>query len=214
MSSPASWMPGWLPADPVGTECADGPQPGTEALRAGMIDIYGGVDLGIYNCREVRGGGALSVHAEGRAWDLGVIKGDPGFGDFALNVLANHAHLLGIQRVIWNRRLYDAASPLGRPYSSVDPHTTHLHIEQTWAAAWLLTTEAVRRALYGLPEPREGHVLLLRRSADDADTMRWMYVDGRRYRLQGWESGVQPLIDAGVATVALADHQLQSIPEV
>lgn len=214
----AAATPEWLPADAPPTECSGREQPGTSALRAVLLDHFGGTNLGIYACREVRGGGSLSVHADGRAFDHGMPgrMGGPAreAGNRVLELVARNARGLGVQRVIWWHRLYDAGSPFGRAYYGDDAHETHLHIEQTVAASRTLTEAAIRLALYGPPAVTGDEMIMLRRAASDADTMRWLYLDGRRFRLQGWTSGVQPLIDAGVPTVALSDTQLRTIPEV
>ncbi len=49
-----------------------GPQPGAVALRDWVLSTYPAAsDLGIYNPRRVRGGLSWSIHADGRAVDIG-----------------------------------------------------------------------------------------------------------------------------------------------
>lgn len=202
-----------MPADPVGTECTGAAEPGTKVLAAELVRAFGGHSMGIYACRDVRGGQGLSLHAEGRAYDHAPRSGDLGEGYAVLNAVAEAADSLGIQRVIWDQVIYDEGSPDGRPYYGSDPHTTHLHIEQTRAAAASLDSATARQALGGTTFDLEGPMLLLRRRDDPEDTMRWLLLNGTRFRLEGWAISVQPLIDAGVPSTALSDTQLRGFPE-
>ena len=73
-----------------------------------------------------------------------------------------------MQTIIWNRRIWSARSPNGRPYSGTASHVDHLHIELNRRAAVGLT-----RAQLGGPQPtsrptirrgaRGGHVENLQR---------------------------------------------------
>lgn len=135
--------------------CTGSAQPGTVALRDGVEATYPGIgNDGIYNCRQTRGGGSWSLHAEGRAWDAHCDAST----QLALgNTLAAHLVIyhqkLGIQRVIWNHRIWDAARGW-HAYNGVDPHTGHLHIEICWAAAkgtQQLTVSYVKSVLPGYP---------------------------------------------------------------
>lgn len=96
------------------------------------------MNFGIYNCRQSTAGGRLSVHAEGRAADIGfpVIGGvaHPQ-GHLLLQVLQINAWDLGLQYIIWNRRSYTRTNPTGKTYTGPNPHIDHLHVEQTWEAA-------------------------------------------------------------------------------
>lgn len=120
------------------TGCTGGPAVGAVDLQNQLADAYGpkeAFSLGIYNCRRVGAPGSpWSVHAEGRAVDLGVLdhSGDLGYAILrALEGLPDDV----LQRVIWDRTTYDLASPRGRPYVGRSPHIDHLHIELSWPAA-------------------------------------------------------------------------------
>jgi subtilisin family serine protease len=131
--------------DPTGTVCSGGPAAGTLALRRILREQFGQRHAEIYNCRPVRGGTSLSLHGEGRAVDLYVNAAQEDelalgnrivqwlvAGDAAGNSHAN-ARRLGVQEIIWNHQIWTAGRRRGegmRPYSGVDPHTTHLHIGQ------------------------------------------------------------------------------------
>jgi hypothetical protein len=141
--------------DRTGAVCSDGPQPGTTALRRLLRARFGERLAEIYNCRPIRGGTSLSLHAEGRAVDYYVNANDPQelqVGDQIVRWLldpddAGNSHAvarrLGVQEVIWNRRIWTAGRRRDdgmRPYSGVDPHTNHLHVGQNRAGAAMQTT--------------------------------------------------------------------------
>ena len=135
------------------TRCTSGPQPGALAFMRWFIEEYGdkgGYNLGIYNCRTVRGGATTSCHGEGRACDAGFPVGDPD-GDRLLRRLLKYPGRLGIQCIIYERRIYSRKSPEGRPYTGLVPHTDHLHVEFTREAAQKLTYRTIRRILSPTP---------------------------------------------------------------
>lgn len=125
----------------VGSRCSGRAQPGAIALRDGVRNVYPAIgDLGIYNCRQSSGGGGLSTHGEGRGWDAacnansqaGLVLGNQVAGE-----LVRLHQQLGVQRIIWNRRITDVPNGMGkwRAYHGTSPHTDHLHIELCWKAA-------------------------------------------------------------------------------
>lgn len=129
-----------------------GPMPGARALMAACLALYPpATNLGIYNPRDQRGTNVTSLHAEGRAIDVGYpdVGGPSGRGHPVGQQLANdmvryHAEL-GVQCVIYYRRIWSTTKPSWRAYSGTDPHTGHLHIELNRAAAAGLTSaEAIR----------------------------------------------------------------------
>lgn len=129
--------------------CTGAPAPGAVAFMAWFTENYGkrgGYNLGIYNCRTVRGGATTSMHGEGRACDLGFPVGDPD-GDALLRVLIANAGKLGIQAIIYERRIYSAKSPEGRPYTGIAPHYDHLHVEFSREAARNLNLKTIRSIL-------------------------------------------------------------------
>lgn len=131
----------WSPSSGA-TGCVGGPRPGTEALLRALLALwgpFGAGSSGIYSCRRVSPGGPWSVHAEGRAVDLSCPLPPAALGRTILGALGESASSLGIQRVIYDRQIYDASSPGGEPHTGDDPHVTHLHIEQTRASAEALT---------------------------------------------------------------------------
>lgn len=120
--------------------CTSGPQPGAWGVLDWYLATYskvGGVSDGIYNCRSVRGGRTTSVHGEGRAFDAGVRPYGAAYGNELADRIVKMSKELGVQCVIWNRKIWSCAHPHAgwRKYSGIDPHTGHLHIELTWAQA-------------------------------------------------------------------------------
>lgn len=118
--------------------CSGKAQVGTTCLRDVILAAFPSArSSGIYNCRDVRGGTAWSVHAEGRAVDInptGKKQGD----DIAVWAVRN-ARKYQIQRVIWYRKLWDYDGGW-REYTGQHPHTDHLHIEQNWDGARTCST--------------------------------------------------------------------------
>lgn len=113
--------------------------------------------LGIYNYRPVRGSTSLSIHAEGRALDIGypVVNGKAHTeGHNLLRRLGGAGRTLGIQAIIWDRRIYSARTPAGRAYTGVNPHIDHLHVELTRHAGETLTAAFIQQTLGGNPPAR------------------------------------------------------------
>lgn len=144
----------WKAAD----HCTGGPTKGAKALLAYCLDEWDEDEAhsdGIYNCRPVRGAGAdlYSIHAEGRAVDLGFplvkVKGIWRANPAGLEVVQRFRPIaadVGIQCMIYNRRIWSAKSPGvdGRDYEGVDPHVGHVHLELTRTAGAKLTVATIR----------------------------------------------------------------------
>lgn len=131
--------------------CSSGPQPGTVALMTVLLEEFPACrSWGIFNCRppNVPGGGSgLSVHAEGRAGDVGMPKLKHPDGMDITQLLILHAAELDIQFVIWNRKKYGCEWGFEpRPYGGY-PHEDHVHFEQNWRGARELTIPTVRTIL-------------------------------------------------------------------
>lgn len=119
--------------------CTSGPQPGAWGQMDWYLTNYaklGGVNSGIYNCRAVRGGRTTSLHGEGRASDNGVRPYSAEYGTKLANAIVNNSRELGVQCVIWNRKIWSSSYPdTWRPYTGAAHHYDHLHVEFTWASA-------------------------------------------------------------------------------
>lgn len=169
-------FPPWEPA----TTCSGSATPGAQALMRWIIEEYGAKgaqNWGIYNCRDIRGGSTTSLHGEGRALDVGFPLGDPDAEELRKRLLRVVGRL-GVQAIIYERVIYSAKSPEGRPYTGVAPHFDHLHIELTSEAAQRLTYATVRAAL-SRPKRRAGE-RILKEGAQGAD-VRWLQ---RKLRLE------------------------------
>lgn len=135
------------------TTVSGGPAPGAKALMSWYLGTYpDGTNLGIYNPKTIPGTAVLSLHAEGRAADLGC----PRWASWATvlaDQLRSYSAELGVQCVIYDRRIWSGAYPDAgwRPYAGADPHDTHLHVELSWYAARYLTVDQIRRVFTRLP---------------------------------------------------------------
>lgn len=134
--------------------CTDGPTAGARAFMAWFVGAYagrGGKNLGIYNCRTVRGGTTTSLHGEGRALDFGINPHRAGYGTALAEQIRLSSAELGVQCVIWNRRIWSGSySRSGwRTYNGTNAHVDHLHVELSWHAARTLTAGRVQQILGG-----------------------------------------------------------------
>ena len=145
---------GWEPAE----GCTEGPEPGAVALMHWVLSTYeriGVYSLGIYNCRMIRGCAFPSVHGEGRALDIGLptgpdSKGTPE-GHRLVERLRRVGEQLGIQCIVYDRRIWSAQSPRpdGRSWAGVVPHYNHIHLELCRESARALTRDRVCSILGG-----------------------------------------------------------------
>jgi len=145
----------------VARGCSVGPEPGTQHLEAAIIAAYGRLgafSAGIFNCRRIGGTLSWSVHAEGRALDVMVGSGGVELGDQLLDALLQSAWPLGLQRIIWNRRQWDADQPAGDVYHGDETHEDHLHIEQEPVIARTLSRTAAGALVPG-SRPVEGVIM-------------------------------------------------------
>lgn len=126
--------------------CTGGSKPGAVALMSWINRNYPkSKNWGIYSCRMIPGSSSMSIHGEGRALDVGydVVggKGNPD-GYRLFSHLKAHAVELGIQGIIWDRKISTNRGD-DRAYSGgpglTEAHVNHLHIEMTNAAARSLT---------------------------------------------------------------------------
>lgn len=144
--------------------CTDGPTPGARAFMAWFLGIYaerGGLNTGIYNCRAVAGTSTTSLHGEGRAMDFGVRPYSAPWGWDLANLLVRHSKALGVQCVIWDRKIWSGshADAGWRDYGGASPHTDHLHVELSWDAARTLTPERIHEVLGAAATGEEGDEL-------------------------------------------------------
>ena len=86
----------------AGTEPSTGPTQGIDNWKSYVLGRWpGGVDLGTWGVRNIRGGETLSVHAVGRAWDWRYANPGPGraAAEEAMAFTIDNHELLGIQAI-------------------------------------------------------------------------------------------------------------------
>lgn len=142
--------------------CTGAAKPGAVALMQWINKNYPkSKNWGIYSCRMIPGSSSMSLHGEGRALDVGYAvvdgKGNPdGYRLFAH--LKQHAVALGVQGIIWDRKISTNKGD-NRAYSGgpdlTTAHVNHLHIELTNAAARTLTSAKIAQIMGTPPASNE-----------------------------------------------------------
>ena len=136
--------------------CTGAPMPGPKALASWYLGAFGdegGTNLGVYNCRNVRGGSTTSLHGEGRAVDLGTPDSRHQAWSWKLaRLLVDNSAELGVQCVIHNRMIWSVSRAEWEPYTGAADHYDHLHVELTWTSGKALTAAQVQHLL-GDPSP-------------------------------------------------------------
>lgn len=117
------------------SRCSSGPMPGTKGAQSYLLGITreeGGRNLGIFNCRAVRGGVSTSIHGVGRAGDVGTQVTNDWSWDVVERMRLLSAEL-GIQCIIHRRRIWSSSfcSAGWRHYDGVAAHFDHWHYELT-----------------------------------------------------------------------------------
>lgn len=133
----------------VGSDaCSGSLTPGARVLREWLMRAFPQVEsIGGYSCRAIVGDSTrMSVHGTGRALDimlpLHAGAADNDLGDPIGEWLIEHAELIGIQYIIWDRWTWMAERPDGskdREYGGTHPHHDHLHVELSLAGAAMRT---------------------------------------------------------------------------
>lgn len=133
----------------IGEEgCGGGLLEGSAVLRDYLLLYFPQAwSIGGYACRPIVGDpDSMSVHATGRALDVMIetvdgTAADNTAGDPIGNWLIEHAELIGIQMIIWDRWIWQASldPPKDHDYTGQHPHNDHLHVELSVAAAALGT---------------------------------------------------------------------------
>ncbi len=152
------------------TTCSPRAKPGVVAFSKLLLRTYPSTrSMGIARSCSV---GGTSEHKEGRAFDWGVSAGSAADRKRVRNLVRwllqtdRHgneyamARRLGIQYMIWNKRIWRAYSADSgwSAYTGSSPHTDHVHFSFSWKGARKNTsfwkgTKADRRAGQVLPAP-------------------------------------------------------------
>jgi hypothetical protein len=139
--------------DPAGNTCLGRAGNSAKAAMAYEISTGQGMrNLGIYNCAYIPGTDQLSVHAVGRALDVGTPKGvvTP-WSLLHVEQLRLFSHEAGIQGLIHNRRAWwSNYGARWLNYDGSNPHINHIHIEiQLKFLDTGITTDWWHRIFYG-----------------------------------------------------------------
>lgn len=108
--------------------------PGTKRLARAIESLFG-VGTTTYRTYRLKKTGTIynySTHSEGRGIDIHA-SGKKGYQ--IVRWILQRVGSLGITAIIFNRTIWSARSPNGRPYTRSNPHTDHVHIELTPEAA-------------------------------------------------------------------------------
>lgn len=139
--------------------CSGKALPGTVALMQYTLERFPYCSsMGIYNCRDVRGGTSLSIHACGRALDVGIPvlssgRANTALGHPVVQFFDQFSTEFGIMGQIYDRVRYDRGDPRGAYYGGTHPHYNHDHVEQRSEKALSLTrAEIIRIAGPAVPE--------------------------------------------------------------
>ena len=92
---------------------------------------------GCWNRRRIEGSTKWSLHAEGRALDVGVAESDDDLGWSVVCHLVARRTLYGTMRVIWAGHIWSAErmDQWRGVTPGTDKHLDHFHVEQYWSAA-------------------------------------------------------------------------------
>ncbi|MFC5380366.1 VCBS repeat-containing protein [Aquipuribacter nitratireducens] len=129
--------------------CDPREKPGVTALRAVLKATYGYANSGgsVRSCSQ----GGQSEHKEGRAYDWMRDVAVPeqkamadafvawATGPDPRGVAGGNAHRMGVQYLIWNKRIWNARSGW-KAYTGSSPHTDHVHVSLSWDGAWKRTS--------------------------------------------------------------------------
>ena len=93
-------------------------------------------NLGIFNARNIAGTNRPSLHAEGRALDIGLRVSDGTeemIGDELFRAFVDLGSSIGLEEVIWDRQIWSSRRSVVHPYTGANPHTDHVHVGFTRA---------------------------------------------------------------------------------
>jgi hypothetical protein len=121
---------------------ATGCQPGTRALAQAIKVTFPELEslsqtYGCFNRRRMAGSTSWSLHAEGRAVDVGFAERHSGVGWSLACELVAHRMAYGIMRVMWDGHIWsiERGGDWQRLRTTSDQHRSHIHAEQFWTGA-------------------------------------------------------------------------------
>jgi hypothetical protein len=116
---------------------------------------------------------SLSEHAAGRAFDAMLIRANDAVAQRLAEWLARNAQKIGVQSVIYARRVWGYGKFSWRRYTGVAAHYDHVHIGINKVAATSLTEELIERAM--AEDPVLGAPFLPRVVQTQPDTGAWIF---------------------------------------
>jgi hypothetical protein len=133
---------------PTARGCQTGTLALGRAVRAAFPELQ--TLTGAYGCfnpRRIAGSSRWSLHAEGRALDVGVPIVANAIGWELACILVRDRITYGTMRVMWDKHIWSTERPADwrRLQPQSQQHTDHVHIEQFWAHA---TKPAVAQHAY------------------------------------------------------------------
>ena len=111
--------------------CSGGAMPGAKALMSWTLARFPEMgNGGIYNCRQIAGSSALSLHAGGRACDIMTGTGIPTLhSKWLAEQFRVFSAELGLQGIIHdNRDWFCNVGPDWTSYGGSNPHDNHNHV--------------------------------------------------------------------------------------
>lgn len=204
-----------LTYDPV-TRCSGGQLPGMTALAEA---IYAHLHAPSphwppfgYNCRPKNGAngpipGTVSVHGGGRALDVRCNATNPAekaWGDHFADWLVYNATTLGVQCVIWDRRIWGGANGRWKwrsLSSGAHPHRDHIHFELTADAGRNLTEETIMSIIANPADRLVAPVLAKGRWDRTGRYPLWLVWADGRVEPQNGAPDTQQLDDYGIASL-------------
>lgn len=169
--------------------CTGSARPGAKALMSWYLGAYkdrGAANLGIYVCKRL--GSGYSIHAEGRAGDLGTAPYggvDSTWGWALANALRANSQELGVQLIILGRQVWSCKYPNAgwRTYSG--EYHGHAHVELTPDAAKGLTVDRIQSVLGGASAGGGDDVIGLKRG-DEGEAVKGLQAS---LRYAGFDPG-------------------------
>lgn len=115
--------------DPNPIRCGTSCRGGVRAFKSWVLaQVPSARDDGCFNCRNVRGSTTtLSLHADGRAVDVGFPGLDHPDGELLFAWCIHYAEAIGAQEIIWSGRIWSWSHPFVHAYTGASAHREHVH---------------------------------------------------------------------------------------
>ena len=134
-----------MPYETITGPPSGGARKGALALMTYVVNRWSVLNSGIYNPRDICGNPwpnvscSLSAHLEGRACDFGIRPFGAPVGTEISAWLIMNRYILGVEEIIWNRRVWSGNNPFWRTYVGRSDHSDHIHVTLSKVKADSLT---------------------------------------------------------------------------